>query len=68
MTVLTSRADGENGVPLRYIDDVTVASDGKIYFSDTTKLSPAVDELGVFLFLSDTVAVCCALCMLISTR
>lgn len=37
VTVLTSEADG---VPIRYADDVDVAADGRIYFSDaSTKFS-----------------------------
>jgi sugar lactone lactonase YvrE len=47
VTVLTSHESGEDGVPLRFIDDVAVASDGKIYFSVTSKLGPALEEDGM---------------------
>lgn len=36
----------DDGIPIRFADDVSVASDGKVYFSDASRISPWIDEHG----------------------
>jgi sugar lactone lactonase YvrE len=42
--ILTTVSD--DGIPIRFADDVAVARDGKVYFSDASRISPWIDEHG----------------------
>ena len=44
VTILASHS--EDGQPILFIDDLDIAPDGKIYFSDATHFAPSADKDG----------------------
>lgn len=44
VTIVTTISD--DGVPIRFADDVDVADDGRVYFSDATQVVPTADKNG----------------------
>lgn len=44
MEILSAISD--DGIPIRFADDVAVSGDGIVYFSDASRVSPSVSETG----------------------
>ena len=41
-------AISDDGIPIRFADDVAISNDGKVYFSDASRVSPWIDKSGYF--------------------